>query len=362
MGDVTRMTFVLEQHLGHQTYALNLRTAIDDDPSVDARWIPIDYAPTGRWWDQPPVPGHVRSILRCRATIAAGLAANGARRDDGRVFNTQVPAVIGGRRARNRPYVCVTDVTPLQYDAMAAAYGHRPDTGPARWLKHRWNRRVLGRATRCVGWSTFVASSLRDDYGIDPDRIDVVPPGVDTDVWRAAPRTNDGPVRILFVGADFVRKGGPDLLQAFSMLDPSRAVLELVTKTPVERRDGIRVHDDLQPNDPRLIELFATSDVFVLASHAEAFGIAAAEASATGMPVIATRVGGLVDIVDDGNTGFIVEPGAPAELAGHLRRLVDDPELRRRLGAAARDRACRHFDARTNARRLIEIAQASFAG
>ena len=133
-------------------------------------------------------------------------------------------------------------------------------------------------------------------------------------------------------------------------------MLRIVTQSAVPTRPGVEVHHGLSPNDPALRDLFRTSDVFVLPSVFEMFGIAAVEAAAAGLPLIVTSVGGLGDLVVDGVTGFSMAPGDVDALAGHLHTLAEQPALRRELGAAARRRAELEFDAGTNARRLVALA------
>ncbi len=352
--DVVRVTFAHEEHLGHRTYAENLRHAAGEHPDIVVEWLPVRYGPAPSAWDRMPLPGSVRAAMAGRREVRDGLRGHVA---DVHMFNTQVPAALGGRLARARPYVVITDVTPVQYDHMAEGYGHSPDhAGPTRWWKHRVNRRVFEDAAWCVGWSSWVASSFVDDYGVDPARVAVIPPGVDTQRWRPpADRTITG-TRILFVGGEFARKGGDLLVDSLSGLSDD-VELHLVTKTPIPAAERLHVYDDLVPNDPRLIELFRTSDVFAIPSRAETFGIAAVEASAMGLPVVASDIGGLSDIVADGETGLVVPPGDAGALAGALRALVDDPALRRRLGAAARTRAVERFDAGTNAARLFDLVR-----
>lgn len=280
-------------------------------------------------------------------------------RADVHVFNTQVPAALGPRRARSVPYIVITDVTPKQFDAMSQGYGHRADRpGPLRFAKHRWNCRVFGRACRVVAWSSWARDSFVNDYGVAPDRTAVIPPGVDLGQWQPRPHTDRGAATILFVGGEFRRKGGDDLLWAFTQLPRGSAELVLVSRSaPSALPDGARVVDDLQPNDPRLVELFHTSDIFALPSHAETFGIAAVEASAAGLPVVASAVGGLTDIVVHEETGYTIRPGDREALATRLRLLIDEPELRQRLGAAARRRAAEHFDSSVNAERIFDLAR-----
>lgn len=348
----TRVAFVTEQHLGHATFAMNLRSVVAEHPGVDACWVPVHYA-AGGWSERLTVlPESIRGMLRGRREVRAGFPRDAAVA----FFNTQVPAMIGGRRVRRIPYVLCTDITPIQYDRMAERYGHRADgRGPVAFLKDRWNRRVFRGAAATVGWSSWATRSMIDDYGVAADRAHVISPGVDLTRWVSTAAPAQGPVRILFVGADFARKGGQVLLDAFGRLPVGSAELVLVTRSDVPATPGVTVHRGLRPNDPALMELYRTSHVFALPSSAEAFGIAAVEASASGLPVVAARVGGLADIVDDGTSGYLVEPDDTAALADALRRLVDDPALRQRMGAAARRRAEEHFDATRNARAIVDL-------
>jgi glycosyltransferase involved in cell wall biosynthesis len=351
-GACPAVAFVLEQHLGHQTYAANLRVGVERRSDVRAMWIDVAYEPTTHWWERIPSE-QVRAMLRGRTEVDTALAGVDA---DVCVFNTQVPAVIGGRVARSRPYVLCSDVTPRQYDAMAAGYGHRPDRpGPVGWTKDRWNRRVMRRAAAHAPWSSWVRDSLVADYGVDPDLIHVIPPGIDVAAWSPAPHDGRGPLRILFVGGEFVRKGGDVLLAAIEALGGD-VEATVVTRSDIPRHPQVTAVHGLNSNDARLRELFATSDVFVLPSRSETFGIAALEAAAAGLPVVASAVGGLADLVVDGVTGLTVPPGDAAALTAALRRLAEDHALRRRMGVAGRERAEREFDATTNAGRLVDLA------
>lgn len=135
--------------------------------------------------------------------------------------------------------------------------------------------------------------------------------------------------------------------------------MHLVTRTHVPPEQGVRIYHTMQPNSPDLIALYQRSDVFVLPTEAEAFGIAAIEASAAGLAIIATAIGGLVDIVSDGETGFLVPPKDHVALSHYLSRLVADRELRVRMGQASRLRAEERFDAHLNAARVLEHLRAA---
>jgi glycosyltransferase involved in cell wall biosynthesis len=157
---------------------------------------------------------------------------------------------------------------PLQYDALGAFYGHTPGSGPLERLKKRLNTRAFSAAHAIVTWSEWAKASLVTDYGVPGEKITVIPPGVDIKAWggpeRAAGRA---PVRLLFVGGDFARKGGEVLLEAWRCLPAAvrqRAELHIVTKSWTEQEEqairtrkgdllaGVFVRRGLQPNSPGL--------------------------------------------------------------------------------------------------------------
>lgn len=349
-------TFVMEQHIGHRAYYENLRRFIEPNPLIQSNWVEVTYeGDVSRWTSLPLLPTNVRGSLVGRSQARRGL---GQRAADVAVFNTQVPAVLCGETLHRQPYVICTDITPIQYDELAEHYGHRPDNcGLVKWYKHRANARILQGAAKVVPWSIWTARSIVEDYGVDASRVEVISPGVDLDVWKPAPVEHVGPVRILFVGGDFHRKGGDELLAAFRTLPTGSAELLLVTRTELPSERGVTVYHDMRPNSPELITLYQSCDVFALPTKAEAFGIAAVEASATGLPVLATGVGGLTDIVIDGETGCLFPPGDVRALTDHLRCLVADRNLRRRLGRGARAWAEELFDARRNASRMATLLE-----
>jgi glycosyltransferase involved in cell wall biosynthesis len=349
-----KATFLMEQHIGHRAYYDNLRRHIDRAHEVDPSWIEITYQNETSFWQRiPGIPAGTRGTLIGREQAQQGLknTANVL------FFNTQVPAVLSGKP--KRPYIIATDITPVQYDRMSAVYGHRADRqGWIRQAKQYFNRRILRGAAALLPWSSWAGGSLVNDYGVNPARVEVLPPGVDLELWHPPQAAEPAPFRILFVGGDFERKGGHDLLRAFQELPGSRSgrlELALVTRSPVPDMPGVKVYSDFSPNSPDLIRLYQSSHIFVLPSQAEAFGIAAVEASAVGLPVIASKTGGLADIVVDGVTGFQIEAGDIQHLKARLCRLIEDDALRIQMGQAGRTRAECYFDAAKNAARLVQI-------
>ena len=328
------VTFVMEQHLGHRTYYENLRAHVDSD-RYDAVWVPVDYAITPLI-DRVPVPKSVKVALSARQAVRRGIRS---RESDVHVFNTQVPAVLGGRLSRSRPYIVITDVTPKQYDRMADGYGHRADRpGPVAWVKHRLNKATFADARWCVGWSRWVCESFVADYGIPVERTRTIPPGVDTSVWRPGGERDDGVFRVLFVGGDFERKGGHELLRAFASL-PDDSELVLVTRSEVPRSEHVRVVNDLGPNDPRLIELYRSSDVFAAALASRDVRDSRRRSRRERAAGGGDRCRWLArDIVEHDVSGFTLPAGDWSGLSRALGELRSR-DLRQRMAGAARERA-----------------------
>lgn len=359
-----RAAFVMEQQLGHATFYQYLQQRLGNSAEIDINWVPVRYdRKTNQLWEKiPKLPSRVQGILRARYDVHQGLKQKPW---DVAFFNTHVPARMAGGLlksglAQSRPYVITTDITPLLHDTMSAHYG-RPVTKNKllRAYKHHHHVSMFRNAQRILPWSNWVRESLISEYGVEPHRIQVIPPGVDLDLWRPGDGVDtaaaeDKPVRILFVGGDFHRKGGDLVLRAFAKLPKGQATLDIVTRTQLDGGPDITVHNGIEPNSPKLLELYQSSHLFVFPTQAEAFGIVAAEAAATGLPVIATDVGGLSDIVVHGENGFLFAHDDEVQLAAHLQEVIEQPGLRAQMGAAGRARAEKLFDADKNAKRVLE--------
>jgi glycosyltransferase involved in cell wall biosynthesis len=124
---------------------------------------------------------------------------------------------------------------------------------------------------------------------------------------------------------------------------------------------GDRVHVLGGRARPEIIRRFRAADVAVLASQPtrqgkrEGIPVVLMEAMASGLPAVSTRLSGIPELVDDGQTGLLVPPADAAALADALERLARDPELRRRMGAAGRAKVVREFDLRVNTAALLEL-------
>src|SRR4051794_140306 len=181
---------------------------------------------------------------------------------------------------RQVPSIVSLDATPINYDSLGPYYDHAAasDSFLDR-QKYRLNRQAFHAATGLVTWSEWARDSLIGDYGVDGTRIRVVGPGAAPNYFAigaarlaGAPR-EPGRVRLLFVGADFRRKGGPELLAALRGPLGDLCELHVVTRQAVAPQRNVFVHHGVTPNSPTLAQLFATADVFVLPTHADCLAI-----------------------------------------------------------------------------------------
>jgi glycosyltransferase involved in cell wall biosynthesis len=192
-----------------------------------------------------------------------------------------------------------------------------------------------------------------------PD-LDPLPAGVREDVRRRLGIPAASPV-IATVAFDNPMKGVDVLTAAFEHhLAAAFPDLHLVIVgvshgdpgAPPGASGSVRVHwagtqDDVRP-------FLAASDIYVQPSRAEGLGLAIVEAMRESLPVVASRVGGIPEVVADGQSGLLVPPDSPQDLAAGVAKLLTDADLARRFAAAGRDRWRRQFELRASVRRLVD--------
>src|SRR5262249_24907767 len=183
----------------------NLKYWVDRDPDIKPTWIPILFDAPDRWRRMPVVRGNwtLRASLRARQQLRELLRFEQL---DGLFFHTQVTALFAQRLKTRIPTVVSLDATPLNFDAIGAAYHHTPSNlRHVEAVKNALNRRTFNLAHTLITWNDWSKQSLVRDYRIDPDKVEVVPPGIDTERWHfPRPPGPSGPVRLLFVGGDFL--------------------------------------------------------------------------------------------------------------------------------------------------------------
>ena len=233
-------------------------------------------------------------------------------------------------------------------------------------LRRLLNQRVVGPlADRVFAVSEWDRHNLLERQGMDPTRVEVFANGIPPlpspvpDV-RAALAPMDRP-----------------LIGALGRLDPVKGYDDLISAMLLLRRDGIRVAcviAGIGPDEARLRSqisaagldgdvrllglredvpsLLSAFDIAVMSSRSEGAPLALMEYMAAGLPIVATRVGGIPELIQDGATGLLCAPDSPQELADALRRVLTEPRLAGRLGVAAQDRQKREMDLDVVVRRL----------
>jgi starch synthase len=246
--------------------------------------------------------------------------------------------------------------------AIAERYAPAPGLPPPVPYEPGWRvreREVYLGAAGIFTMSEFVRRSLRDDYGVNPDRVHVVGAGPNVSPAPSELELVRDPV-ILLVGRNFVSKGGPELLEAFSRVRHAhpRARLAIVSSRAPARLPPGAVFHGLLDKEP-LARLYATASIFALPTRREAFGLSFVEAMAFGLPVVGSRIEAIPEIVAHGETGLLVPPGDPAALADALTTLLADPARARRMGAAGRARVAERFSWRRAAGGMLEVMGAA---
>jgi len=352
---------VLEQTLGHITHSKNLQSLMPTVDDVEPEFIPVHFDVQGRAAGLPIWSNWtVRAGLRARRQLRQRLLKRSTSRPDVLFVHSQVPAVLLGKWLRRQPTIVSLDATPRQYDALGDFYDHSPGLPALERAKDSVNKRCFDRAVHLVAWSSWAKQGLVDDYGIEPDKITVIRPGINLEMWTPPARNaTSGPLRVLFVGGDLPRKGGDLLMEAARVLRNDAKVpefeLHLVTTTELESEPGVVVHRALTPNSPELIEQYHQADIFCLPTHGDCLPMVLAEAGAAGLPLISTDVAAISSIVRDGETGLLIAPGDLIGLTNALRSLLTDAELRTRLGSNARAMVVRDHDAAQNVEALVEL-------
>jgi glycosyltransferase involved in cell wall biosynthesis len=380
-----RIAFVVGQTLGNAVYSKNLRAVVERDPEVEATWYFVDYP---RWAAvrTPGSPNAARTAATRRAgptgaaakrlvrraigghrqyeLWAAWASVSSAKRlvrdlfyrdHDAVFFHTGSTALLSAPLIRDRAVISL-DATPRVLPDSEPMVG-KPPRGPIGSGSHRLHGHAYRDAAVLLPFSKWAKSSLVHDYGANPSRIHVVPPGIDLQSWLPGPpRGSTDAVKLLFVGRDFERKGGPLLLSAFAdRLERGRYELDVVTKATLPSLPGLQVHNELPANSDALRRLYSAADIFVLPTQWDTFGIAAIEAMAAGLPVVASNLNALPEIVADGVSGILVPQRDGDALADAIEQLGADPALRRRMGLEGRAVAEQRFDLFANGRRVLEV-------
>jgi glycosyltransferase involved in cell wall biosynthesis len=355
---------------GNATILQNLENEIKYKNNVDSRWLRIEVDPKRltHYGEKRSflIPGTIRNSFVTSQLIRkhekSGIVFDAA-------YFFQHTICIGLWRFRNRvPYVIAMDGTPMFFAKNELWYGH-PYFDPKNTIakaKHILTRSVYRKAFHLLPLSTKVRDSLIDDYQIPPEKITVVPPGIDLHKFYFLDRNTEDRSKknfnILFVGADFLRKGGDILASIATQPEFQDVQFNFVTKSySGPTISNITVYDSISTNTDPMVKLLHEADIFVLPTRADSFSIASLEAMATGLPVITVPMGGIADIVEEGETGYLIPKDDIQSLIDRIRILRDNRQLRYRMGTNGRKRAESRFNIEAISNTVVDILQRAAA-
>lgn len=250
---------------------------------------------------------------------------------------------------------------------LAHAHTLREQIGKRRWYAFtKMQTQVARRLPRVLTVSESSKRDIANDHGVPPERIHVVPVGVDPELFAPLPEIARVPGRLITTAsADVTMKGLSFLLEAVAKLRTerhieltiigkaktdsaaSRAISELGLADAVTFVSGV--------SDRRIVELYAEAELAVVPSLYEGFSLPAIEAMSCGVPLVATTGGALPEVAGKhGETCFLTEPGDAEALASVLQDALDSPEARDRVGRAGRERVVSQWSWRHTAERTVE--------
>src|SRR6184192_1772383 len=257
-------------------------------------------------------------------------------------------------RTLHRIPLCVTlhsmePLRPWKADQLGSGY-----------LLSSWiEKTAVEAADRVIAVSRRMRDDILEHFKVDPERVVVIHNGIDPDRFRrtqareALARRGVREPYVLFVGRITDQKGIFHLLDAAPKLPqgvqvvlcasaPDTPEIEERLRRRVPRHPNVLWFNEMAPVDV-VVQLYSHAAVFVCPSVYEPFGLINLEAMACETPVVASAVGGILEVVEDGKTGVLVEPAKPEALADAIRRLLEDPARARAMGRVGRLRVEAHF-------------------
>lgn len=343
------------------TRYLNLRKYAERDEEVECAWATVSHS---------AVPGPRQPLrllpepllMRARVLQQAMPVLGRLQRFDAvmlHVFEADILCALRSYVSARPVRIVSTDDAPLTDRGAYPLYPRdlRKSTMRRR-MRMALDRWRIRRTDYFIPFSRWVADVLVE-CGAPKERVRPLHVGLDLDLWNAEPRPsggNDGRVKILFVGGDFERKGGPLLLEVFKARFRDRAELHLVTgRAPQPLPPEVHVHCGFGPNDRRLVSLYAQADMLVVPSSADMGPLwVFMEAMAMRVPIIGTDTGANTELVRHGETGLVVRIGDGEDLAAAIEALAGNPALRREMGERGRRLMEAEYSARVNVPRILQ--------
>lgn len=333
-GGTQRYAIHLLKHLSRDLFSPELwilRGGSDMVPAAEDAGIRITHLSHDTWVSPASLAALARKLVSSRPEILYTLTV--VPNIWGRVFGriARVPVVVSGYR----------NLFPKQYE---------------RWL-WRLSDRIICNAE-------ILKQIMVSRFSVDPLRIAVVPNAVDADFFRPDQSESHKLPTVLFVGRLVPEKAPLNLLEGFRLAAQAvpDATFEIIGNGPFKSQLQERIQEyglgsrvKLLPAEADLRPAFRRASVFTLPSANEASPNVVIEAMAMGLPVVGTRVGGIPELIEDGRTGILVEPGSPQDLAHALTVLLTNEDQGREMGRAGRDRVLAYHSLKYMVSRTQEV-------
>lgn len=358
---------IMEDYMGHFPYGLNMRKYFNEVLSyenIDFFWFkeerefftkllmrPLHTVFPNPWVQKQNLDFHRFRCQTALAYTARRLIDRKLRQKNYSVLHlhTQVMGLCATDLMKKIPSVVGIDITSAQaskeFSDPLFKWTYKPNI--------LLDRKVFNASTRIVTWSNYARSSVIQDFNICEKKVITIPSGVDI---SRIPLSNKfkksnavSHYKILFVGGDFKRKGGEDLLEVFLASFKDLAELHIVTQANITcDHPNVYIYNSVNAYTSKWLDLYHQADVYIMPTYADAFATVFLEAMAAGLPVIATTLPQITEVVIDGETGFLVKPGDRQELTHKIRCLMENLALGIEMGAKGRKIAEEKFDSNKN--------------
>jgi N-acetyl-alpha-D-glucosaminyl L-malate synthase BshA len=210
--------------------------------------------------------------------------------------------------------------------------------------------------------SEWLTRTVKESFGLERE-VATIPNFIDTDEYRKTGGRSGGPPTIVHISNFRPIKRAVDVIRIFKLVrDKAPARLVMVGDGPDEpeavalARDlGIASDVSFVGVSGSVVDILSEADAFLLPSEMESFGLAALEAMACETPVVAAKVGGISEVVEDGESGFLLPLGDVESMAGRTLEILNNPDLRTRMGKRGREIAVEKFCPQTALKAYLSV-------
>ncbi len=352
----TKISFVLQEALGWKTFRGQLSAVLETRDDIEPQFIspsPLGWrrAFLKRAYMRPheKIYRQIDPIVALQGGLGAKIRAElDAFGPSAAYFGGHWLAGAINQGPQKIPFAVATDHTRASMRVSLSTTGWS-DADLAR------EARLFRDASHVFPMSDWTAASLRKDCGVDSANITVMYPSIDISRFVRPAYQDEGKLRLVFIGNNFLRKGGDKLCQWVGGPLAGKAELHVISGDPDARGDlpGVIFHGRV-PNDKLVKDVLPSMDALCLPTKSDMSPLAIIEAAAAGLPVVASRIGAIPELVLEGETGFVVNAEDEAGFIAALENLAVEPELRRSMGLRAWDHARSRFDASVNFNALID--------